>query len=474
MVFNSFGFLFAFLPIALLGYRLCSRWWGDGGGTIFLVAASMVFYGWKYPQCLPILIGSVLVNGLLSKVRKSHWGVTIGVILNVGVLFFFKFGKLLWGVDAAVLDAPGISFFTFSQIAFLVENYRGTIGKMGWADYSLYITFFPKLMQGPIMQPGDFHKKEKTAGTDLWEMRLRNLILFTFGLFKKVLLADTLGKAVNVGYLHIPELNFWDAGIVMLSYTLQLYFDFSGYCDMAMGIAGFFGYELPVNFDSPYKAVNIMDFWKRWHRTLTGFLTKYIYIPLGGNRKGKSRMYVNFLIVFLISGIWHGAGWQFLVWGMMHGVLYVLTRAFSERRSGKKKKDGRLLHGIKVLLTFLYVNVAWVFFRAPSVLDALAFLKRFFVGGFGKVNWELAGAFCLDEFWYMIKVLGVDQWSYAHYILMVLFLLLMLVLIWGCPNSVTIAQRAKPGVLLVLATALLFVWSVVSFSEVGTFLYFNF
>lgn len=471
MVFNSFIFLFAFLPIVLAGFKLSNHIWGAKAGTIFLVLASLVFYGWNYPQCLPVLIGSMLLNYLLAKYLSNKRVLAIGIIVNVGVLAFFKYGKMLWGIDGSIMAAPGISFFTFSQIAFLVETYRKNLGRMSVADYSLYITFFPKLMQGPLVQPQKFWEKNDSERKDRWEAFLRNLLLLTLGLFKKVILADTLGQAVNIGYAGISTLNSLDALIVMLSYTLQLYFDFSGYCDMAMAIAGFFGYELPLNFDSPYKAVNIMDFWKRWHITLTKFLTAYVYIPLGGNRKGKVRMYVNFLLVFLVSGIWHGAGWQFIIWGMMHGVLYVITRALHKE---KAVQDNKLVHGMKVFLTFLYVNVAWVFFRAPSVSDAVMLLKRIFTGGFGRVNWELAGTFNLDEFWYVIKVLGVDKWQYAHYIIMVVLLIAMLFLIWAVPNAVAIARKSKLRVGTVMVMAVLFVWSVISFSGVSTFLYFNF
>ena len=359
-----------------------------------------------------------------------------GIVLNVAVLGFFKYARLLPALQGIELDAPGISFFTFTQIAFLVETYRRNIVPMGMSEYGLYVSFFPKLMQGPIMLPEDFQaqrsdeksteqrsnrkltegEKKRTravfedlalrsaqTGDEWWEKLLRNVILISLGLFKKVILADTLGQAVAAGFENVAALLTADAWVVMLSYTLQLYFDFSGYCDIAMGVAAFFGYDLPLNFDSPYKAVNIMDFWKRWHKTLTDFLTKYVYIPLGGNRKGAFRMYVNFLIVFLVSGIWHGAGWQFVVWGMMHGTLYVITRAvsgYSRRKEaqvagGRTVREGctntnnhgllrRLSHGVRVLLTFLYVNIAWVFFRASSVKEGVQFLRRLLTGGTGR------------------------------------------------------------------------------------------
>lgn len=541
MVFNSFPFLFAYLPVVLIAFRVSRRYLETKWADLCLIVASLIFYGWNYPKCLPVLLGSLIVNyvwgcllykdltkepkttkkkiagktvektgsELNNSVRKRKCILGAGIVLNVAVLCFFKYARLLPAFQGMEVDAPGISFFTFTQIAFLVETYRGNIVPMGMREYGLYVSFFPKLMQGPIMLPEDFqaqrgdekateeHKKRTRAvfknfalrstqtKDEWWEKLLRNVILISLGLFKKVILADTLGQAVATGFENVSALNAIDAWVVMLSYTLQLYFDFSGYCDIAMGVAAFFGYDLPLNFDSPYKAVNIMDFWKRWHKTLTDFLTKYVYIPLGGNRKGTFRMYVNFLIVFFVSGIWHGAGWQFVVWGMMHGVLYVITRAVSGRGKDNNVRteadSGRihrmlrgLSHGVCVLLTFLYVNVAWVFFRASSVKEGVRFLHRLVRGGAGKVSRTIAEAFNLDEFWYVIKVFHLDRSSNSYFYVMVLFLIVCLLLIWVTPNAVQIAKKCKLNVGMILLAAVLFVWSAISFSGVSTFLYFNF
>lgn len=541
MVFNSFPFLFAYLPVVLIAFWVSRRYLETKWVDLCLIVASLIFYGWNYPKCLPVLLGSLIVNyvwgcllykdltkepkttkkkiagktvektgsELNNSVRKRKCILGAGIVLNVAVLSFFKYARLLPAFQGMEVDAPGISFFTFTQIAFLVETYRGNIVPMGMREYGLYVSFFPKLMQGPIMLPEDFqaqrgdekateeHKKRTRAvfknfalrstqtKDEWWEKLLRNVILISLGLFKKVILADTLGQAVATGFESVSALNAIDAWVVMLSYTLQLYFDFSGYCDIAMGVAAFFGYDLPLNFDSPYKAVNIMDFWKRWHKTLTDFLTKYVYIPLGGNRKGTFRMYVNFLIVFFVSGIWHGAGWQFVVWGMMHGVLYVITRAVSGRGKDNNVRteadSGRihrmlrgLSHGVCVLLTFLYVNVAWVFFRASSVKEGVRFLHRLVRGGAGKVSRTIAEAFNLDEFWYVIKVFHLDRSSNSYFYVMVLFLIVCLLLIWVTPNAVQIAKKCKLNVGMILLAAVLFVWSVISFSGVSTFLYFNF
>lgn len=568
MVFNSFSFLFAYLPIVLFLFWVSRRYMGRQWADVCLIVASLVFYGWNYPKCLPVLLGSLIVNYVwgcflcrdLTKKPKAARGKAVeknaektvaksvektgsvpddfnrrrkcmlgaGIVLNVAVLGFFKYARLLPALRGIELDAPGISFFTFTQIAFLVETYRGNIVPMGMSEYGLYVSFFPKLMQGPIMLPEDFQaqrsdeksteqrsnkkltegEKKRTRAVfenlalcstqtkdEWWEKLLRNVILISLGLFKKVILADTLGQAVAAGFENVTALHAVDAWVVMLSYTLQLYFDFSGYCDIAMGVAAFFGYDLPLNFDSPYKAVNIMDFWKRWHKTLTDFLTKYVYIPLGGNRKGAFRMYVNFLIVFFVSGIWHGAGGQFVVWGMMHGTLYVITRAVTgySRRKEAQVAEGRtvrescinsdnrnhrmlrrLSHGVCVLLTFLYVNIAWVFFRASSVKEGVQFLRRLLMGGTGKVSRSIAEAFNLDEFWYVIKVLHLDRLPDSYFYVMVLFLIVCLLFIWVSPNAVQIAKKCRLNAAVVLLAAVLFVWSVISFSGVSTFLYFNF
>lgn len=484
MLFNSYAFLFLFLPITLLGYFILQKAgkgsWNDGRyisvGNAFLLAASFVFYGWNRPAYIPVLVSSMAVNyGLfrqMEKARHKKRALAAGLAFNLTVLACFKY------IGTGAFVPLGISFFTFTQIAFLMEGYRGNLGQVKALSYGLYVGFFPKVMQGPIALPDEILPQlEKAEKKVDWERIYRCLYLFTLGLFKKVLLADTLGGAVDFGYANLGALNSADAVIVMLSYTLQLYFDFSGYCDMAMGIAGMFGIELPLNFNSPYKASNIMEFWQGWHITLTRFFTRYLYIPLGGNRKGKYRTYINCLIVFFISGIWHGAGWQFIIWGLMHGILYVAVRAWKDSHAGKKNQNhskNKIFHAISVLFTFLYVNIAWIFFRAPSVKEALELIKTICSFRFTRINWDLAGCFNLDEFWYIIKVAGIDNWQYAHYILMAVILLAMLILVFFCKNAFDMAKRVKPGVLPTIFIVVLFVWSVLSLSGVSSFLYVNF
>lgn len=486
MLFNSYVFLFLFLPVMLLGWYLC-RNASIRVKNLFLLLSSLLFYSWEGIRQLPVLLFSMGVNYAFARgmehTAKKKGMLTAGVVFDLGMLVFFK----------ALGTLPlGISFFTFTQLAYLTECYKGQLAETDFLSYGVYVSWFPKIMQGPIALPQELlpslSRKEKKAFTD-WEGIYRNVYLFVLGLFKKVLIADTFGKAVDWGYGSLASLNSWDALIVMLSYTLQLYFDFSGYCDMAMGVSGLFGIKLPLNFASPYKAADILEFWKGWHISLTRFFTRYLYIPLGGNRKGKFQTYVNCLLVFFFSGIWHGNGVQFIVWGMMHGTLYVLTRFFKERRAAlagtglsagleapeeqSRKKTG-CFRGVRVLLTFLYVNIAWVFFRAPSLKEAAILLKTMFGFHGGRVSWNLADCFNLDEFWYVIKVLGIDSWQYSHYILMILILAAVLFVVFFGKNAAEYVKGVKPGIFHGVLMAVLFVWSVLSISEVSTFLYVNF
>ena len=503
MLFNSYGFVFLFFPLALAGHGVCRRIGTRLRGGAFeavcrkayLLGVSFIFYGCFHPEYLPVLIGSMAVNyglyrqmegdgsrpgplvhmqagrpGFLSG-RNKKAALQAGLAVNLGALACFKY------VGTGDFVPLGISFYTFTQIAFLMEAYAGSLKQVDALSYGLYVSFFPKMIQGPVALPGEmlgqFREGFKKAE---WEQVYRNLYLFVLGLFKKVLIADTLGKAADFGYANPGALNSGDGLIVMLAYTLQLYFDFSGYCDMAMGTAGMFGISLPLNFHSPYKASNILEFWKRWHITLTGFFTRYLYIPLGGSRKGKARTYLNCLAVFLVSGIWHGAGWQFLVWGLMHGVLNVLTRIWMEIKGGRRKTGSarKAGHAAGILLTFLYVNIAWIFFRASSVKEAVGMIRTILRCSFGKINWELAGCFNLDEFWYVIKVLGLDGWQYAHYILMTLVLSGVLLLVFFGKTAAEYVRTVKPNLVNTVVMALLFVWSILSFSGVSSFLYVNF
>ena len=486
MLFNSYIFVLAFLPVFLVFFEFArfaahrSLSYGDACKWL-IVFASLVFYvPFGLRNCL-VLIGSVVLNATLAKwqserTTSNHAIIWIVVLINVVALLFFKFNGVFFPI--------AVSFYTFSQISYQVDLYRGEIEEFKLPDYLAYILFFPKLLQGPLMGYQDFERElEKSVSAHIdHEIILRALFLFSMGLFKKVILADTFGKAVDFGYENVAGLGSLEAILIAVFYSFQLYFDFSGYCDMASAICMMMGFELPVNFNSPYKAVNILDFWKRWHITLTKFFTKYVYIPLGGNRKGMARMYLNLMIVFLLSGLWHGNGWNFIVWGAMHGALYVVTRAVrGAKKSGTGKAENNksgfdryIITPVKVFLTFTYVTLAWVFFRAPRISDAITLITRTFTGGHKRIASQLAADFQLDEIWYVIKVTPFANMPFGWEICLWLFLIVAGVMIFFLPNAMTIAGKAKIGWKTTIATAILMVWCILSFAGVSTFLYMNF
>ncbi len=529
MLFNSYIFVFVFFPICLLGYYGLLRTGYSRAARIFLTGMSFWFYGYFNLSYLLIMVcsigGNYLFHRLLSRGGLRRKGlVVLAVAFNLGVLFYFKYFDFLlsvlngaFGTDfvlRGILLPLGISFFTFQQISFIVDTYRGEVRDCPLDEYALFVSFFPQLIAGPIVNHGEMLPQFRALGEKKpdWERIASGLSLFVLGLSKKVLLADTFGAGVDYGYENPALLGRADAVLVILFYALQLYFDFSGYCDMAVGLGRMLGIEIPVNFASPYKATNIVDFWKRWHITLNRFFTKYVYIPLGGNRRGEWRMYLNLLIVFSLSGLWHGAGYQFLVWGMLHGVLYAVTRFWQRRRQTKndihvaKKKDGETgdaltgavkeakrgvnLNGRKTAMTvgiagriktvlsqiatFLYVSAAWVFFRAESVSQARALLRTACTGEMKKLSLDLAECLQPDEFWYVIKVLHLDNLSFSRYILMFLLLAAGLYLSMAGKNAGERVARLKYGPVSAAVTVILAVWCILSFSGVSTFLYFNF
>ncbi len=476
MSFNSLSFIVLFLPITLIIYRVLIKKNKSDIAGWFLILASLFFYWINYGSGIIVFALSLIINYLLSsmiiKGRKPKTVLALGVVFDLILLLFFKNADFLLPANVSFIKAPGISFYTFTYIALLTECYRGSIGAISLKEYGVLMTFFPKLMQGPICTPRNFDYSVKSFELT-FEKVYRSVLLFSIGCFKKVLIADTLKAAVDYGFSHLDSMHTLEGLIIMLSYTLQLYFDFSGYTDMAIAVASLFGFDLPENFQSPYKARNICDFWKRWHITLTEFFTRYLYIPLGGNRKGKARTYINILIIFLVSGIWHGTGGQFIVWGLMHGVLFALTRAFTKDKK-EEPKDNPVVHALKVFLTFLYVNVAWVFFRAPSIGDAVHLFKDIAQFWCPRVNKGLAECFNIDELWYVIKVLHLDKSEYGLYILMILILAALLIGIFALPNAVSFAKKVKINWPTTVLMTVLIVWCILSFEGVTTYIYVNF
>lgn len=498
MLFNSYIFIFLFFPICLAGYYALIHYQKKELAKFFLTAMSFWFYGYFQINYLLIMIlsiaGNYLFHILLSRKRsraRSKALLILAVTANLGVLFYFKYYDFfVENVNAVfgtsfllkhVLLPLGISFFTFQQIGFIVDTYRGEVRDCGLLTYALFVSFFPQLIAGPIVKQSEMLPQferitEKKAD---WEKIYKGFMLFIAGLFKKVILADTIGAGVDYGYTNLATLGRMDAVLVIIAYSLQLYFDFSGYCDMARGIGGMLGLEIPVNFNSPYRARNIVDFWKRWHITLNRFFTTYVYIPLGGNRKGRGRMYVNLLIVFLLSGFWHGAGWNFIVWGMLHGLLYVMTRWWQERHKDKMTKvSGKfrnlIVTQVSKICLFLYVSIAWVYFRAQDIAQANRMLMTALRGNMQKLSLDMAECFELDELWYVLKVLHLDHFVFSRYVLMFFMLAVGLVLSMFGRNAGEITDKMKGKAVSAVLFGVVFVWCVLSFSQVSTFLYFNF
>jgi alginate O-acetyltransferase complex protein AlgI len=393
MLFNSYPFIFVFLPIVLAGYfwlgrssNLAPVWW--------LALASLVFYSVSNWQFVGLLLASVAFNYFIGwlLIAKQLGSTTRFSVLTVGVagdllvLGTFKYAGFFAanlnalfsaGIVVNILLPVGISFYTFTQIAFLVDAYRGNVARYGLPHYALFVTYFPHLIAGPILHHKDMIPQFESGRTKRPDphLILCGLIIFAIGLFKKTCLADGIQPLVAPAFgANYPS--FDQAWIGALAYTFQLYFDFSGYSDMAIGISLMFGIFLPLNFNSPYKATSIIDFWRRWHMTLSQFLRDYLYIPLGGNRHGRTLRYVNLMITMLLGGLWHGAAWTFVVWGALHGAYLCVNHAWSNYGPAVAPRFARAANAAAFVLTFVSVVVAWVFFRADSISSATFVLSR--------------------------------------------------------------------------------------------------
>lgn len=471
-----------FLPIFLAAYFLIRTYIKDhkkkeGMLNLLMILGSLVFYGLFDFRNTVIFCMSIFLNiNAINIIRmKKNSKVRLGICIaaNVAILCFFKFRGTFFPV--------AISFYTFNQISYLIDLYRGDIEEHDLMNYLIYILFFPKILQGPLMNYSDFIGGLKKAyDEDLdWEKIMRGMLLLSIGMFKKVILADTFAKAVDYGFSSIPNLGRMEAILSAVFYSFQLYFDFSGYCDVAAAICLMMGFELALNFNSPYKAVDIDDFWDRWHITLTKFFTKYVYIPLGGNRKGRLRTYENIFTVFLLSGIWHGNGLTFVVWGIMHGILSIITRIVkNKKKASGEKAQSKAVSVCKrifgMIFTYAYVTAAWVFFRAEKISDALLLFKRMAVGGIRPFYSTFADGFNLDEIWYVIKVTPLMKLSFAWDICLWLFLIVGAGIIFFGKNAVSYSKECKINLGTTVLTAVLLVWSIISFSGVSTFLYMNF
>ncbi len=494
MLFNSFEFILFFLPVTVAGRFLLNRTGKRNLSKLFLLLASFVFYAWMKPAMLAVLFLSILINYVLyrlltaggaAKVRKVL--LACGLILNIGALFVFKYLdpflnglNLVFHADIpipAIVFPLGISFITFRQIGLLIDSYEGRQGPgITLPDLALSTSFFCTVISGPLMSHGDLIAQFNDSSRDRFDRDcfMKGCVAFILGLSKKLLLADVFGRVTDYAWTVADRISGIDVIIAVFAYTFQLYFDFSSYSDMARGVGRMLGIDIPVNFDSPMKTCTIRDYWRHWHMTLTGFLTRYVYIPLGGSRRGNVRTCVNILIVFLVSGIWHGAGLLFIIWGLFHGLGMIFCRIFDKplSRAAARKVPAFFLW----LLTQCYVALLLVAFKAESVGSAVAFLGRLFAGGLKNFNIGtslIAETFRTKEFSFALKVLHVPA-DTGNILLCCGYFLFSLVTVLAMPNVNRISDEFKPGAFKAVGLALLFVWAFISISGVSTYVYFRF
>lgn len=478
MLFNSLEFILAFLPVAFLVYFWLNQKRLILAGKSWLVLASLVFYAWWNVQYLPLILISILVNFAIGSALarraprgspgplRPEWLLAAGVVFNLGLLGYYKYADFLLGNLGRLVDEPvaplgivlplAISFFTFTQIAYLVDSYHGRTKEYDLLNYALFVTFFPHLIAGPIVHHSEIMPQFSAVANLARRYRnvLLGLMLFSVGLAKKVLIADSFAVWATVGFDQAEALNFYEAWATSLSYTFQIYFDFSGYTDMALGAALLFNIRMPINFNSPYRATNIQDFWRRWHITLSRFLRDYLYIPLGGGRRAPARVYANLLGTFVLGGLWHGATWMFVLWGGLHGVAMVAHRLW--QRLGL-----RMAPILAWLLTFNFINLTWIFFRAQTLEDALKVLRG--MTGFDAI--ESLGA----------EFAGWTGLLDSH-VEVGLTLLAGMMLVLMRRNSNAWLAGARPGLAGAFACGLLGAVSLLTLmaSKYSEFIYFNF
>ncbi len=464
MLFNSVEFIFAFLPLTCLVYFLLNRYHFYSYSKIWLLCASLFFYGWWNPKYLVLLAVSIAVNfscarkTALSKNANSKKAfLYLGLAFNLGLLLYYKYADFfienlntVSGSDFNLLHIIlplGISFFTFQQIAYLVDSYRGTVNDHNFLHYAVFVTFFPQLISGPIVH----HKVimpqlvDKTLAHPRAENIAKAIFLFQIGLSKKIIIADTFGKLVSRGYHNFESLDSVQAWITTFAYTVQLYFDFSGYADMAIALGLLFNIKITNNFWSPHKSENIQQFYRRWHITLSSFLRDYVYIPLGGNRFGEARMHLNLFLTFFLGGLWHGANWTFAIWGALNGLGLIFHRLF-------QKTKIQIPSILAVLITFVFVLLMRVFFRAEDLNMAFVILKTMF--GFADPG---------HSFDLIVSAYDAPIWLAG---VIMLFL----------PNSTEVAEKFKTNRRYLLYTVLMIIVNLVFMNSAGKqdFLYFDF
>ena len=477
MVFASYEFVFLFLPLVLVFYFLLSRICRSQRiPHVFLVLVSLYFYAYFNFSYIKIILSSILMNYWCAKMMaREKWSdrtrkviMWFGVFFNVLLLGYYKYYDFFiqninyaWGTDfmlKSILLPLGISFFTFQQLSFWVSIYKRTEKLENFTDYCLFVTFFPQLIAGPIvlyseMMPQFVDDKRRFVNIDNLAL---GIYIFVIGLFKKIVIADSLAVFVDNGFA-LMEPGFVPAWITSFAYTLQLYFDFSGYSDMAVGIGRMLNIDLPVNFNSPYKSCSVTEFWRRWHITLGRALGTFVYIPLGGNRKGTLRTLFNLMAVFLVSGLWHGASWTFVCWGALHGLMVVVERVLDTQLA-------RIPNIIRTMCTFFYINILWVLFRAADFTETL----KIYRGMFDIGNWNMTHMSSLAA----DGIVNLPTPVAICYILAIILLLLFIV--FFARNSMEQATLFSMNFSSALFISALFVLSTVHMSRLSVFIYFNF
>jgi alginate O-acetyltransferase complex protein AlgI len=443
MLFNSAGFLIIFLPLTLAAFSIAVRLRSTAIAVAVLLCASYAFYGWWEPPLCLLLVASTAFNYAVG--RSLTWAdkrhgpagrqvlLWMGIVANLGLLGYFKYAGFFAANLQRLTELPislpeialpiGISFYTFTQIAFLVDTARADTGALRLPDYFLFVSYFPHLIAGPIIHHRGTIPQFRSMATESIDLTAVSigLSIFTIGLFKKIMIADNVAPFADAIFSHLETTTptLVDGWIGALAYSFQIYFDFSGYSDMAIGLSLLFGVRLPLNFASPYKATSIVDFWQRWHMSLSQFLRDYLYIPLGGNRRGPTRRYINLMATMLLGGLWHGAGWTFVLWGGLHGFYLVINHALRHLQPiAAHSASPAWRTWSKRVVVLIAVTVAWVLFRSESLGSALAML-----GG-------MAGAHGLG--------------TPADHLIALSWLAACFLIVWGLPNTYEIFARYRP------------------------------
>lgn len=510
MIFNSFFFILIFLPATVAGWFLLNRK-SFSAAEWFLIGMSLCFYGCFSPWYLVILAVSAAVNyGLGNKAEGRKGRLFAGILLNLVLLGWFKYvtpelsqvpvENTLLGSLISIGFPVGLSFYTFSQISYLIDSYRGEVSRECFRRYFLQLSYFPKIVEGPITRyeeiASQFREEQKRKFSP--ENTARGILLFTFGLGKKLLIADVLAGAASFGIQSAYYLDTLSVILTMACYALQLYFDFAGFCDMAMGISWMLNIDLPVNFDAPFQAESFPEFWKRWHMTLTRFFTKYVYIPLGGSRKGSVRTFLNVMAVFVLSALWHGIGWNYLIWGVLSGLMVaagnllarhvkkhsgagekvsVTNQKESAAQTGKRSFPEVLIREGKRLRTTALFLVTLVFFGAENPAMSLAILRNLFRPLWPGWLYRMAGQLNVPEFWLWNKLAGAAAPGLKNPLLLAELLLILgaaVFLLHAGRTARKLAQTMKLSRRNAVFAGILLVWCLCSMSGVSTYLYFKF